>query len=214
MALAALGAVLVTVGLARWSDDTPAPERGGARAGSVRETTAPTTGGASAGIAGAAATAAPREVRAPQSPGSPRRLHLPTLGVTAPVVPVRTVGRTLVPPRDPDTLGWWADGARPGGRRGSALIAGHTVHGAAKGALDDLGRLRPGDPVTVATDRGRVRYDVVRVRVFPKASIARRAAQLFSQSVRARLVLLTCADWDGSRYLSNTVVLARPVTGA
>jgi hypothetical protein len=66
--------------------------------------------------------------------------------------------------------------------------------------------------VTVTTDRGPVRYTVARVRVFGKARIARSAARLFRQSGPARLVLLTCADWDGSRFLSNVVVLATPAS--
>jgi hypothetical protein len=28
--------------------------------------------------------------------------------------------------------------------------------------------------------------------------------------VRGRLVLVTCEDWDGTRYLSNVVVVATP----
>ena len=34
---------------------------------------------------------------------------------------------------------------------------------------------------------------------------------MFSQDVPGRLVLITCEDWDGSRYLSNVVVTATPV---
>ena len=201
VALAVLGAALVLVGVTRWHDD--AAHRDGA-ASALTTTTAPAP-------ALAPATArVPQEVQAPRRPGAPRGVRLPTLGVSAPVVPVRSVGRTLVPPSDPSMLGWWADGARPGARRGSALIAGHTVHGAAKGALDDLDRLRAGDPVTVTTDGRTVRYRVVRVQVFSKGRIARQAAQLFTQSGRGRLVLLTCADWDGSGFLSNVVVTARP----
>ena len=31
------------------------------------------------------------------------------------------------------------------------------------------------------------------------------------QEVPGRLVVLTCEDWDGARYLSNVVVVADPV---
>jgi hypothetical protein len=37
---------------------------------------------------------------------------------------------------------------------------------------------------------------------------------VFSQDVPGRLVLITCEDWNGSVYLSNTVVLADPLPGA
>ena len=142
-------------------------------------------------------------------PGAPELVRIPSLGVRAPVVPVHAPGRTLVPPRDPQRLGWWADGARPGAAEGSALIAGHTVH-TGGGALDDLEELRTGDEVTVRTDRGTLRYEVDRVRVYSKGRIADDATRLFSQDVPGRLVLITCEDWDGTRYLSNVVVTATP----
>lgn len=142
-------------------------------------------------------------------PGAPRRVSIPELGVNAAVRPVKAPGRTLVPPADPQELGWWADGARPGDGRGSALVAGHSVH-AGDGALDDLELLETGDQVVVSSDRGRLRYAVDRVRIFSKGTLADQAERLFSQESRGRLVLLTCEDWDGSRYLSNVVVVATP----
>ena len=48
------------------------------------------------------------------------------------------------------------------------------------------------------------------VRVYDKGSVARDAKRLFSQDVPGRLVLVTCEDWDGERYLSNVVVTAAP----
>ncbi|GAA1973004.1 hypothetical protein GCM10009798_37770 [Nocardioides panacihumi] len=164
--------------------------------------------------AGATSSPLPTEVRAPWRAGSPRSLRLPTLGVTAPVVPVRAPGRTLIPPSDPATLGWWADGARPGAPRGSVLIAGHTVHGAGKGALEDIGRLTPGAPVVVTTAGSTLRYVVERVQVFDKATLSTQAARLFRQDGPPQLVLITCADWDGSRFLSNVVVVARRAPAA
>lgn len=161
------------------------------------------------GEAATAVRSLPRETRAPYRPGSPRRLVIPALGVRNHVVPVRAPGGTLIPPSDPQQLGWWAQGARPGASRGSALITGHTVH-TGGGALDDLETLRRGDVVTVITDRGRIRYAVSSVEVFAKGTVAEKATGLFSQRVSGRLVLITCEDWDGARYLSNTLVTARP----
>ena len=151
-------------------------------------------------------------------PGSPDRLVVPALDVDAPIRPITAPDRTLVPPADPQVLGWWADGARPGAETGSALVVGHTVH-TGGGALDDLETLRRGDEVHVHSHRGtgeehRERtetYRVEDVEVYRKGDLARRAAELFSQEVDGRLVLLTCEDWDGTRYLSNVVVTALPV---
>lgn len=150
-----------------------------------------------------------RAVRAPWEPGAPRRVRIPALGVDAPVLPVRAPDRTLVPPADPMRLGWWADGARPGDPRGSALVTGHTVHEGG-GALDDLETLRPGQRVEVRTDAGALTYTVREVAIHTKGRLARHAERLFSQDVPGRLVLITCEDWDGSRYLSNVVVTATP----
>lgn len=155
------------------------------------------------------AAAAPRPVLAPRRPADPERVRIPSLGVDAPVVPVKAPDRTLVPPADPTRLGWWADGARPGSPRGSALITGHTVH-TGGGALDDLEQLRRGDRVMVRAGHDVVGYRVQSVQVLQKGALAQQAGRLFSQKVPGRLVLITCEQWNGVEYLSNVVVTARP----
>lgn len=150
----------------------------------------------------------PRLARAAEGrPGTPTEVRIPRLGVVAPVLPVATRGDVLVPPSDPTELGWWAEGARPGDP-GRALVAGHTVS-TGGGALDDLETLQRGDRVSVGSRGDRTRWVVESVEVLGKGEIARRAGQLFTQQGPARLVLLTCEDWDGTAYLSNVVVIAR-----
>ena len=151
--------------------------------------------------------AAARQVLAKPEPGSPRLVRLPVLDVSSRVVPIHALDRTLVPPSDPQLLGWWADGAKPGAAKGSALVIGHTVH-TGGGALDDLENVRPGDPIVVRTDHDTLRYAVRRVRIYDKGSLARHAEDIFNQEVLGRLVLVTCEDWNGERYLSNVVVTA------
>ena len=143
-----------------------------------------------------------------ERPGTPQQLRIPRLDVSAEVLPILARGETLVPPADPTELGWWADGARPGDE-GRALIAGHTVH-TGGGALDDLETLERGDAVVVEDAKGRTRWVVESVDVLGKGQLTRDAQRLFRQEGPARLVLLTCEDWDGSAYLSNVVVVARP----
>jgi LPXTG-site transpeptidase (sortase) family protein len=126
-----------------------------------------------------------------------------------PVLPIKAPDGVLIPPSDPQELGWWADGARPGAAQGSALITGHTVH-TGGGALDDLETLAHGALVKVSTSKGWITYAVRKTKVYRKGSVARHAQGLFSQTVPGRLVLITCADWDGERYLSNVVVTAVP----
>jgi LPXTG-site transpeptidase (sortase) family protein len=142
-------------------------------------------------------------------PGRPQRISLPQLGVSAPVVSISASRGSLTPPSDPQTVGWWAGGAQPGAKRGSAVITGHTVH-AGGGAFDDLGQLQKGDQVVVATARGSLRYRVAGITTYRKQALATHAEQVFDQSVPGRLVLITCEDWNGKVYLSNVVVIAVP----
>lgn len=155
-------------------------------------------------------TAAELGLRRHPATAVPVRLLVPALGIRAPVVSISDHAGTLVPPSDPQTLGWWSEGARPGARFGSALVAGHTVSSGG-GAFDDLATLRVGDRVVVGTRKGVIRYAVSAVAVYHKASLARHSKRVFDQGVPGRLVLVTCDDWNGVRYLSNAVVRADPV---
>lgn len=197
--LAAAGVVLVVAGAAIWLGQQPG----------VGQSIDPTGGTTATPTTGTTEEA----TRAHWVPGAPRRVVIPSLGVAAPVLPIKAPGGTLVPPSDPQQLGWWAGGARPGDARGSALITGHSVQ-AGDGALDDLETMQRGDAVTVRTDRGWIRYAVRKVAVYSKGTVAEDAERLFSQEVPGRLVLVTCEDWDGTRYLSNVVVIATPTAGS
>jgi LPXTG-site transpeptidase (sortase) family protein len=197
--LAAVGVLLLVGGLVAWF--TQAPHPAGTAAGPARAQEA----------VASSSTPVREAVPARPRPGAPHRIVIPRLSVDAPVLPIRAPGGTLVPPSDPQELGWWAAGARPGDRRGSALVTGHTVH-TGGGALDDLETLARGDAVRVRIAHGWIRYAVRDVRIYDKGSVAQDASRLFSQRVPGRLVLVTCEDWDGVRYLSNVVVTAVPLT--
>jgi LPXTG-site transpeptidase (sortase) family protein len=144
---------------------------------------------------------------------APTHVVIPSLGVDAPIIPIGVVDGILIPPADPQTLGWWSDGALPGAVRGGALVTGHTVH-TGGGQLDDLEQVRRGDAVRIRTAKGVIRYAVTQVRIYRKATLARDAQEVFSQTGPGRLVLITCEDWDGSKYLSNVVVYAEPRAAA
>jgi len=197
--VAVLGAVLVTVAvLLLWSAGT----------GLVDRSRATREGAATVPVTASPYVVEPRvELQAAEAPSRPeRRPHAGREGV----VPIGAPGRVLVPPGDPQMLGWWDGGAVPGAAHGGALITGHTVH-TGGGAFDDLETLRPGDPLRVRTAKGPIRYEVTGVTVYRKASLARDAAKVFRQRGPGRLVLITCEDWNGTTYLSNAVVFADPV---
>ena len=153
---------------------------------------------------------APSELaRRPYVAGVPLSLTIPRLGIAAEVEAVTADAGVLVPPADPARVGWWSGGARPGSRRGTVVMTGHTVRGGG-GVFDDLAELAPGDAVEVVTRAATVAYVVVAVGDLSKAELAAAAEDLFAASGRPRLVLVTCADWDAGRYLGNTVVVAVP----
>lgn len=138
-------------------------------------------------------------------------LHLPALAVAAPVQLLpETTSQTLDPPSDYRTVGLWPLGAQPGDERGTAIIAGHTVH-TGGGALDDLELLAPDDEIVLERPSGDLTYRVTSVKIYRKATLAQDAASIFSQTVPARLAVVTCEDWNGSVYLSNVVVIAAPI---
>lgn len=201
--LTVVGVALVVVGAVAWfRQPEPAPP-------DARDTTLAHT--ESAAPEQPVVTAPlPMEQRATWRPGAPERLEVPALDIDAPVVPIAAPGGVLTPPSDPQTLGWWADGARPGARRGSALVTGHTVSSGG-GAMDDLEQLAVGERVWMRTERGRIGYEVRDVVILGKGELARRATEVFDQEVDGRLVLITCEDWNGVEYLSNVVVTAAPV---
>ncbi|QIK77264.1 class F sortase [Nocardioides piscis] len=133
------------------------------------------------------------------------------MSVDAPVDPILATDRTLTPPADPQRIGWWADGARPGDRRGTALLTGHTVS-TGGGALDDLEDLVAGDRLEVSSSRGSIDYTVASVEIISTSEVAARHRELFDQGGAPRLVLVTCEDWDGEAYQSSVVVTASPTS--
>jgi len=125
------------------------------------------------------------------------------------VLPIKADGLRLVPPSDPQTVGWWSDGALPGAERGTAILAGHTVS-TGGGVFNDLDQIRPGQRVKILSDSHRLRLRVTSVNIYHKTVLAEHAAEIFDQNRQGRLALVSCDDWTGTDYLSNVVVIARP----
>jgi hypothetical protein len=201
----ALGAVVVGAGgLLASSQQLPAPAQPG-----VPPPVAQVEAELPAYVVGPNVTVTPRPSAHPAT-GRPLRVSVPDLGVSVPVVDISLAGGVLVPPADPQVLGWWTAGAEPGALRGTAVVTGHSVS-TGGGALDDLHLLARGDRVRVVTEQGRIRYEVTDVVRYSKQALAKASARVFSQAVPGRLVLVTCTDFDGYEYLGNTLVFAVPV---
>jgi len=167
------------------------------------------TPSASASIAQSAVPQTPSESPATSVAGL-YTLQIPRIGVNAPVVAIESnADRVLVPPRNPGLAGWWSDGAAPGEPRGSVVVVGHTVR-AGGGVFDQMGTLHGGDTIEVEGSHATLTYRVQSVAVLSKDDLARDAEQIFTQTGPGRLVVITCADWDGSSWRSNIVTIATP----
>lgn len=141
----------------------------------------------------------------------PTRLRIPALGISAAIGRIQSGGsRILIPPDDYTTVGWWSGGVRPGARHGTAILVGHTVH-TGGGALDDLGQIRVGGRAVIEGLTADLPYVVSSVTVYRKGILAQKAAAIFSQRGPGRVAVVTCDDWNGTTYLSNVVVILKPL---
>lgn len=139
-------------------------------------------------------------------------LEIPKLGVTAGVEHVGedSEGRMDVP-EDDDDVAWWKYGAKPG-QTGSAVLAGHfdTRSGGAA-VFYRLGKLKPGDEVTVADEDGdRLEFEVSEVKSYPDADFP--IDLVFAQNDDQRLNLITCSgtfDRTVRNYTDRLVVFTR-----
>lgn len=145
-------------------------------------------------------------------PSTPIRLEIPRLEVAAPIVPISvSPERVLDPPRDSEKVGWWNQSAKPGNPTGQTVITGHSVH-TGGGSMNRIGALEEGDTIDVVSDAGRMRYEVEKVRFYTRDDVTAEAEALFGQDTGdGRLVLVTCADWNGEYYENNVVVFGKPL---
>jgi predicted outer membrane protein/sortase (surface protein transpeptidase) len=149
--------------------------------------------------------------------GPPMVIALPSVDVTALVVPVGVSHGNLQVPDNATQVGWWVSSAVAGAKTGSVIIDGHvdTEHGGL-GALYrmGIGDLRVGDRIMLTTmfDR-QVSYRIYAQDLYAKA--AGLPADVLSQSREPRLVLITCGgpfDFTSRNYEDNVVVYARPTS--
>jgi hypothetical protein len=157
---------------------------------------------------------APKAPAPPASAFTPVRLRIGRLGMDAPIVAVGLLPTgDLDVPENPGVIGWWAAGARPGGAKGSVVLDGHVDSATyGLGVFAVLRSAHVGDVVEVASsDGGTRRYTVTARREYAKSSLP--AAEVFSQDVAERLVLVTCGgrfDRATRHYDDNIVVYAVP----
>ena len=72
--------------------------------------------------------------------------------------------------------------------------------------------LSRGDAIEVEGSHSTLTYRVESIDVLSKDDFARNAEQIFDQTGAARLVVITCGDFDGTVWRSNVVIIAAPVS--
>ncbi|MET9951418.1 class F sortase [Streptomyces sp. NPDC006339] len=156
---------------------------------------------------------------APLPAAEPRRVEIPSLGVSAPVVArgLDADGAIDPPPYAmPHTVGWYGSGTRPGAS-GAALLVGHVDTESRPAVFYGLSAARPGATVRVTRSDGSVaEFTIDDVQVLPRDRFDARRAYGPHLPGRAELRLITCGgtfDRETGTYTANVVVSAY-LTGA
>jgi LPXTG-site transpeptidase (sortase) family protein len=147
----------------------------------------------------------------PHSP--PTKLHIPSIGVTSGFVGVGLDGDgALAVPNAADVVGWYRGAPTPG-ERGPAVATAHVDWQHEKGVFHDLGRLKPGDDVTVdRADGVGVVFRVTHVAEYLKARFP--TEKVYGDTDDAELRLITCGghyDAATHNYEKNIVIFAQMV---
>ncbi len=143
----------------------------------------------------------------------PVQLHIPRIGVSTGFVGLGLdPDGTMEVPKAARTAGWYRDAPTPG-ERGPAVVTAHVDWLQEKGVFHDLGRMRPGDAVTVdRADGVAAVFRVTRTEQYAKSRFP--SQDVYGDTDGAELRLITCGgrfDQAAGSYLDNLVVYARMV---
>jgi sortase (surface protein transpeptidase) len=138
-----------------------------------------------------------------KSYGIPKRLEISSINVDA---TVESVGLTpegaMDTPVDPDNVGWYNLGPRPG-EQGSAVIDGHLdKEDQSRAVFADLAEVNIDDIVTVIDDQGKkLNFIVKEVRMYNADDDTN---EVFNNNDGVFLNLITCAgSWDKDKQNYN-----------
>ncbi|MFI8517196.1 class F sortase [Streptomyces sp. NPDC085481] len=147
-------------------------------------------------------------------PAEPRRVEVPSLGLSAPVVArgLDAEGAIDPPPYEmPQTVGWYGAGTRPGAD-GAALFVGHVDTKTGPAVFYGLSAARPGATVNVTRSDGSVaEFTIDDVQVVERTAFDARKAYGRHRPAGAELRLITCGgtfDREAGAYTANVVVSA------
>jgi sortase (surface protein transpeptidase) len=147
----------------------------------------------------------------PLNGDGPTSIAIPAIGVHAPIVAVglQADGAMQVP--DPDQVGWYRLGPRPGAP-GPAVLIGHVDNRTGPAVFYRLRQLRPGDEIIIGQSDGTTsRFLVGRLEQHPKTALP--TSRIWTTATRPLLRLITCGgsfNHATGHYRDNLIVYASP----
>lgn len=140
----------------------------------------------------------------------PERLRVPAMDLDERLVDLAIApDGTMEVPEDPDRVGWFTGGGRPGGP-GPTVVAGHVDSLEGPAVFARLGEVAVGDEVLLDTAAGTATYVVSDVRAVPRDDFP--TAEVFGATRSDVVRLVTCHgryDRGGAGYTENLVVTAQ-----
>ncbi|MGX1882700.1 class F sortase [Streptomyces sp. NPDC055287] len=151
---------------------------------------------------------------APVDGAAPQHVTVPSLGITAPVVPrgLDNSGAVDPPPyHQSSKVAWYGGGTRPGDA-GVALLVGHVDTESRPAVFYSLSAARPGEKVRVTGAGGEsLEFTIDDIQVFTRERFDPQKVYGPRESDRAELRLITCGgtyDKKARTYTANVVVSA------
>ena len=137
----------------------------------------------------------PTKERGPFATGG--TIHMPTLGVEAPIVKVGIDGESkMVVPHNARDVAWLDRGGIPG-YTNNVVMAGHIRYSGVNGSFMRIGSLRPGDEVVLKMNGETRRYRVVWACLFSRST--ERASQIMGQTSVPSITMISCGGvWDAA----------------
>ncbi|KQY56646.1 MULTISPECIES: class F sortase [unclassified Nocardioides] len=210
-AVAAVGILVLVLALkGQDPDPPPAPDDTGSLDATRDPGSASPDGSPGSSTPGKAA----EEKDPPLGPSTPITLTVPKIGVDSEVITVGTAddGTLEVPQPGPDLdKAAWFDKSPTPGQPGPSIIEGHVSTEEGASVFLDLGRLRPGDKVTVDREDGtRATFTVYALRTFDKDRFPTKlvyGGDLSTPTLR----LITCSNFDPNvgHHTGNLVVFSK-----
>jgi Sortase domain len=142
---------------------------------------------------------------------APATITIPAIGVQAPIVGVGLQADGAMELPDPDQVGWYKRGPRPGAP-GPAVLIGHVDDRTGPDVFYRLRQLRPGDEILIGQHGGATsRFLVGRLERHPKTALP--TSRIWTGATRPLLRLITCGgsfDHSTGHYRENLIVYASP----